>query len=79
VTSLGPVGPVDPKIRRRDFWLHATLFVVVNAVYLLLAWPAWLWVTAIWAVGLGVHGSLVFELPFGRGFPRRDSSSEGGG
>jgi hypothetical protein len=46
--------------RRRGFWLHVALFVVVNAVYLGLAWPLWLWVTAIWSVGLGVHASLVF-------------------
>jgi hypothetical protein len=50
----------DQRVRRRDFWLHLALFVAVNALYLVWAWPVWLWVTAIWSVGLGVHASLAF-------------------
>lgn len=48
-----------------DFWLHTSLFVVVNAVYLVVAWPLWLWVTGFWTVGLLAHALLVF-LPAGR-------------
>jgi hypothetical protein len=48
--------------RRRDLALHAALYVVVNAIYLTLAWPEWLWVTAIWGAGLGVHAVLVWRV-----------------
>lgn len=54
---------------RRDLLLHAGLFVVVNAVYLVLAWPSWIWVTILWAVGLAVHASLVFG-PLGKWMSR---------
>jgi hypothetical protein len=47
--------------RRRDLALHAALYVVVNAIYLTLAWPEWLWVTAIWGAGLVVHAGLVWR------------------
>jgi hypothetical protein len=60
----------DDRSRRRDFWLHVALFVAVNALYLVWAWPLWLWVTAIWSVGLGVHASLAFGPPVAR-VPRR--------
>lgn len=45
--------------------VHVLLYVIVNAVYLVLAWPSWLWVTAFWAVGLAVHAVLVLH-PAGR-------------
>ena len=44
-----------------DFVLHAALFVIVNAIYLVAAWPLWLWVTGLWAVGLAVHAAFVFR------------------
>ena len=48
--------------RRRDLALHVALFVIINAIYLTLAWPEWLWVTAIWGAGLVVHAVLVWRV-----------------
>lgn len=47
---------------RRDLLVHVALFVIVNAVYLVLAGPEWLWVTAMWSVGLGVHVGIVVRV-----------------
>jgi hypothetical protein len=76
--SSSPVDAVEsPRARRRAFWLHVALFVGVNAVYLALAWPLWLWVTAFWSVGLGVHASLVFGPRLGGAPSSRDRAGDG--
>jgi hypothetical protein len=55
-------GERNVVARRRDLALHGALFVVINAFYLTLAWPEWLWVTAIWGAGLAVHAWLVWRV-----------------
>jgi 2TM domain len=48
---------VDARI---GFLVHATVYVVINLVFLLAIGWDWLWVSLFWGIGLALHGISVF-------------------
>lgn len=48
---------VDSRI---GFFVHATVFAVLNLIFLVAIGWDWLWVTLFWGIGLAMHFVAVF-------------------